>query len=268
MSILNNEIPFHEYVRNVRSTATSAVALAIRLDHAAPGDLTTPQRGWLREVMKSAEEVKRVQSDRDRAGPARVRPLMLACGSDWGAIEERLIAAERISPEISDHGRRAKVLRATLLPDGISFVQLEAVPAWHEGSRRLDRIREENLTKELEEIVGKPYLEAVKKSTSELAEALGVGREPRNAPGTRALADALAKFGRSVGGYGRSLAADVDEEDPASVERFLKALQPVVDHRSARGSSGEPEATDPEIVVNSQPTPAPAPTPVDPEPVA
>jgi hypothetical protein len=73
-------------------------------------------------------------------------------------------------------------------------------------------------------------------------------REPRTIPSTTALQEALGRFGRAVGAYGRAMAATCDEDDPASVARFLKAMAPIDVHRAGARGNGEsdaPEVTDP-----------------------
>jgi hypothetical protein len=46
---------------------------------------------------------------------------------------------------------------------------------------------------------------------------------------------------RAVGAYCRQLAANVDESDPESVERFRKAVAPIDAYRSRASATGEEE---------------------------
>lgn len=245
MSVI--EIEYQDYVRNVRSSSTLAPVLAARLHKAAPEDLTPVQKKALKLVLTSADEVTSTQSERDRMAPGKLRPVLDAFSNDWTAFFEALAAKARVPSRVSDVGKRAAAIETSLFPDGVSFTQLPAESAWSEGKRRIGRIDEERLTGEVGELVGTEFLTAARQSTAALADAIGTGAAPRSTPSSTGLFDALAKFGRAVGRYGRLLAADCDEEEPASVDRFLRAVAPIDVHRSTMrgGGGGQDDTSEP-----------------------
>jgi len=265
---MQSTIPFENYVGPVRANAQSALVLARRLEKAAPEDLTAHERRALSRVSEAAEAVQEIQSARERFAPIKLRPLLAALASDWAALEGALAAAARLAPELGDLGARAGRVLATLLPDGTSFTQRAAPAAWSEANRRLDRLREEDLDDEVVALVGRPFLDAVKRSTARLGDAIGVGRVPAPVASPTALAEALLEFGAAVGAYGRVLAGAVsDEKDDGQTRRFLAAVAPVDQHRAENRPSAPPEAdTEPAapafdgpfIVPPGEPVPSPA----------
>ncbi len=247
------EINFADYVRGVRTSAQGAVVLAARLEWAAPSNMNSDEKKALALVVARAGEVKGVLDERDRLGPQRLRPLLNAFANDWSAIYGALSAKARLPSHVGDAGEDAASLVSSLFPDGVSFTQLEAESAWVEGQRRIERITDEKLGKRIEALVGDGFIEAVENSTGELGNALGTGEEKRTIPSSSGLHDSINRFGRAVGAYGRALAFRVDEDDEASVQRFLDAMEPLDIHRAGmRDGSPAPAPT---------PTPAPAPVP-------
>ncbi|UJR81153.1 hypothetical protein [Sandaracinus amylolyticus] len=224
------EIDYRAYASNIRVTAESAMPLARRLQKALPDDATPLQTRYCREVVAAAELVQQVKSERDRLAPEKLRPIKLLFQNDWGALHDTLSGTSRV--RVGNRGARAAKLLQTLFTDGLVFTLLEADEAWSEAKRRLDRIEAESLADELTEIVGAEFLDGVKLGTRELAEAIGVGRGTRELASPNGLQAALAEFGRAVGQYMRALLADVDERDPATVQRFAKAVGAVDQYRS------------------------------------
>lgn len=269
-------IKFGDYVGGVRATSQTAAVLAARLEKAAPTDITTEEKNALRQVLATAREVHRVQSDRDRLAPAKLRPVLDDFVNDWSALADALVAHGRLSSSVSEEAPLAATLARSLFPDGVAFTQLPADRAWSEADRRLSRIETEELADDLERLIGAQFVEAVKQSTGRLANAIGTGPDAQPVASTTALAEALVKFGRAVGAYGRILAAHCDEEDDEAVARFLRAVAPIDQHRATmRPSHGrdhdEPEAEEPSSPGVTPPTPVIGPFPVltpTPEPVS
>ncbi|AKF06224.1 hypothetical protein [Sandaracinus amylolyticus] len=237
------EIDLRSYASNIRVTAESTMPLARRIHKALPDDATPVQTRYCREVVLAAELVQRVKSERDRLAPEKLRPIKLAFQNDWGALHDTLGGMSRV--RVGDRGARAAKLLQTLFTDGLAFTLLEADEAWSEAKRRLDRIDAESLEDELTAVVGAEVLEGAKLGTRELAEAIGVGRGTRELASPNGLQAALAEFGRAVGQYMRSLLADVDERDPATVHRFIKAVGAVDLYRSTPTRAPQSETPPP-----------------------
>jgi hypothetical protein len=240
------DIAYSDHVRNVRCSAQSAASLAARLVLAAPPDLSPEQRAVLAAVGLRAEEVAAVQSERDRLGPARLRPVLSLYGNGWGAFHEALLAATRVPTDVSDRGARALAIADSLFPDGITFVQFESDAAWAEGKRRVDRVHKEGMKATIDELIGADYFAAAESVTAKLAEAIGTGRSAHVTPSSTALQEALGRFGRAVSYYARWLVHTCNEDDPASVERYLRAVAPIDQHRDAMRANGGDSGSDDE----------------------
>jgi hypothetical protein len=126
-------------------------------------------------------------------------------------------------------------------PEGLSFTKLDAFAAWYEGDWRFQEIETHGLAEEITSLTGPDIFPAAKQATVALGDALGVGETPRDQPASRALQHKLAQFSRKVSSYLRLLSASVDEENEASVQRFLKAVAPIDQYRRARAGSEEEE---------------------------
>ncbi len=251
------EVEFADYVRGVRASGPSVAVLDARLEKAQPPDITTAEKKALKLVHDRAADVAAVQAARDRLAPGRLRPVLLSFLNDWTGLYDALSAKVRLPRTISDVGDRAETMRASLFPDGVSFTLLDAESAWSEGSRRLQRIDDEDLQSELVALVGKEFVMAVRSGTDALGAAIGTNDGGTEAPSSSALQEAIARFGKAVGNYGRVLAASCDEDDEESVQRFLKAVGPMDVHRAGM-RSGASDHADP----TPAPVPAPTPTPV------
>ncbi|UJR81527.1 hypothetical protein [Sandaracinus amylolyticus] len=197
-------------------------------------------------------------AERDRFSSARVRPHRDAFINYWAALHELLVSKARLGTAFGDDGVRAQALLDAYFPEGVGFARLDAYAAWFEGQRRLDRMVEEYRLEEIGALAGAAMLTAVKKGTAALGEAIGVGRTARTeVPSATALQEALAKLSRAVGAYARLLAAKVDEEDAASIERFRRAVAPIDEYRAMRVKEGVvEEPVEPAIEPGASPTPA------------
>lgn len=264
------DVMFRDYVGSLRSNAAGVAVVSTRLQKAAPSDMTTEEKKALKLVMQRASEVADVLADRDRLAPARVRPLLTKLVADWTAFCEALAAKARVSRK-TGHENRAQEIYTSLFPEGMTFAQTDSETAWSEGHRRLDRIAKEGFAHDLDALLGPEFLAAVTASTEELGNAIGTGHAERTTPSSTALAESLLRFGRAVGRYGRVLAASCDEEDEASVERFMKAVAPIDVHRAGMragndGGSEDDGVTEPTTPVTrptSNGAPAPAPSPAE-----
>ncbi len=226
------DFDYRNYAGNFRIGAESALPVARRLDKAVPEDATPLQRRYCGELLEAAQLVQKTKSDRDRLAPEKIRPIKQVFQNDWGAFHGTLEGTRRL--RVGTRGARAGKLSDALLPDGLAFAVLEADEAWSEAERLLGRIEDEELESEIVEVIGAEFLTAIKKSTRELGEAIGVGRTYHEVPSSTGLQAALSELGRCIGRYVRTLLADVDERDPASVERFLRAVAPLDRYRAAR----------------------------------
>ncbi len=257
MSMINVpvQVSFSSYVESGRYGATYCRALAEQLHGAMPSDASAAEKRSIKIVIDRAELVKAAISDREREAPARVQAQRQEFANAWSACLEITGGVARIEGQKGDD---ARALNDTLFVDGIAFVRLDTLAAWGEGQRVLDRITDEGLGKRLEGVVGKDVIAEMKRATDALGEAIGVGGAHRESATKAPLAELVASFARSVAAYARVLSSAVDEEDAASVARFVTAMAPIDAYRASRqGSSG---AADPGPAAPSQVQPVVAPS--------
>lgn len=254
-------VPDYRNYQTFRAGAQYAKPVARLLRNAAPADLSADEKKALRTIEESAAQIQAIYAERDRVTKGRVRAVFDGFINYWSAMHEVLAGLARLDTQFGDVGERARALVGSYFPDAVSFVKLDAHAAWFEAQRRLDRMREEGQVEEIGALAGEPVFAAVRKGTAELGEAIGVGKTPRGElPSTTAMQEAVAKFSRAVGAYGRLLAAKVDEEDAASIERFRRAVAPMDEYRSMRSKGGAGEGEEPELPEEpSEPEVTPAP---------
>jgi hypothetical protein len=245
MTMIHNSpapISFSNYVEATRFGAAYCLPVAQQLHTAMPPDASSDEKSAMKVVLERAELVKEAITDRERVGPARVRPMLLDFANAWSACAEILGGLARIEGQKGDE---ARVLSDAVFADGVAFVQLDARAAWGEGQRRLDRVADDALAKRLEAVVGKHVAVEMKRSTDALGAAIGVGAH-HEVPNVNVLGERVSSFARGVAAYARVLAARVDEDDVTSVSRFLAAMAPLDAHRaSRRGTSEEPAPSEP-----------------------
>lgn len=255
ITISNTTPPDYRSYQGFRVGAQYAVPVARVMRNAMPRDATPEEESAMVQVEDVAQHVKVVYAERDRVSPSRTRARLGSFANAWSAIHEQLTAKGRLPEELGDIGPRALALNAAYFAEGVGFVKHDAYAAWFEGHRRIERLEGEGTMGELEALVGPEAIAYARKATDELGDAFGAGSTAIDVPSSTALADVLNKFSRAVGAYARLLMARVDEDDPASIERFRRAMQPIDDFRAMRDAKDAP----------SRDADAPvAPEPVDP----
>ncbi len=229
------------YTGNIRVPARRCLPLALRLEHAAPDDITADQRTKLGAVSARAHEVDAVLTMRERGSGAVLREPRNAVATSWNAMHVRLTAMASVPPDLGPEGPEASLLASSLFPEGVSFTQYDAIESWQHSRRLLQRIDDEGVKERLEALAGPIFLRHVERSVARLGEAIGVRGSPVNSPSPRALADAVARFSFAVGAYARALSVDVNEGDESTIERFLSALSGIDEMRTTRGAEEEEE---------------------------
>jgi hypothetical protein len=240
---MNQELEVGRYVGPIRVSARHVQHVAGTMEAAMPSDADAAEKAAMAEGKADATAVQEALNDRDRLSAGRVRPALLLFGTAWVVVFEIMSALARLGSDVSARAAKAQAMLALLFPEGITFVKEDAGAAWAAGQRRLDRIESEGLGPAIVELVGSDVLEAAKRATAGLREASGAGPAPRDQGAV--VADRVASFTRHLAIYCRLLLAKLDETDPASVERFRRAVLPLDEYRaSRRGSETDEELLD------------------------
>ncbi|AKF09860.1 hypothetical protein [Sandaracinus amylolyticus] len=253
-------VVFGSYCDGARLQARHAKSIAGTLRTHAPHDLPRTGSEQLDRIEALAIFVDDILTERQIA--ATVKPAFEDFGAAWGGMSDALLSKSRLPVRHSPNAPRAVKMHTQIFPEGAGFIRWDAHAAWSEGDRVLRVIAQKDLKSELDALIGTDFLQAAKKATTALREALGVGETPRETPSTTRLQHAMQRFSRALGRYARIVAADVDLDDAASVERFRKAVMvPFDQFRTRRTTSGEVESEEPETDPPSEPTQPVTPTP-------
>lgn len=243
------KIDFRSYTQGVGIAAPYAKTVASLLVNVAPKDLGEAERRALMRVVACADDVEEIRWERAQRAPARIAPLRNELVRSIAALHGALVAFATVPPTRGDRGTRAAKLLSGMFPEGTTFVRNDTPILWQDARLRLRWVDERSLTDEVAQVLGGPeLLDAVRDATTEVGEALGVGTTAREVPSRDALRAARVAFIRATGAYGRALAASVDDDDPASVQRFLDAVAPLDEYRTTRTSAEDEEDADEELV--------------------
>lgn len=238
-----NPPSYAQYVDSMRITADSAQPFARELKNAAPADIDAREKKALRVVLDRAGEIDGVLIDRERRSGAKIRPVVTQFVNAWGGMNDALAALARMP---TDRAKLAADLQARLFPSGAGWLNDEAPTTWGQANRLLQRIEDEGLARSLDQLLGADVRATATRLTHELGEAIGVGRAPREQLSPTGLQEKMLTFSRAVASYGRQLAANVDESDAASIERFRRAVAPIDAYRSTRTAKNvEPDPSAP-----------------------
>lgn len=233
------------YVARPRMNTTNGIVLAYRLVEAAEtesaavgGVLDATQRRLLGQVVEKVEDVKLVQRDRALHKPQKLRPVVQPVTNVLVAMHGALESIARLPPETVERAKRAQQVIAIGFREGTSLVKGDAESIWVAASRFLSIVDERGLAGQIGELIGPEFLEVARRAVDGLGTALGVTKGARRLPDRAALAEALVSLGFAIARYARNLVAQLDEDDPESVARFLRLVAPLDAHRASYRSRG------------------------------
>ena len=229
---------YSSYVDGVRVGAVYAPALAQQLSSRAPEDLSPSGKKAIRLVASIGAEVKRIRGDRVVVGAPRPGELRNVVMASMTATYNALSSKAELGDPGADRiiGLRDRYLGETrgARPDGMAL--------WTIATGALETIDAEEAGAEIDALIGPEFLSSLRKRTLALGAAIGIGRQAVEAPDTTAMRDALWRFSRATSRYCRVLVAEVDEDDAASVSRFVRAVGPIDEYRASMRGSGASEA--------------------------
>jgi hypothetical protein len=226
------------YTSSARFRSSHATPLALQLARVAPPDLTPAEKKALDTIRLRADELDAIRKNRQRVSAPSLQRPRNATATAWTALATSLGALATIPPELGPEGPTATALAATLFPTGTSFGQQDANAVWSHSQMLLERIAEEGHRPSLESVVSPALLRAIEKAHADLGRAIGVTGDVVELPGSRSLAEALARFVFAITAYARALSIGLDETTDEAFERFKTALAPIDSFR-IRGTSTE-----------------------------
>jgi hypothetical protein len=221
------------YVRPPILDVASGVALGVALITVMPKPAPENVRSAATKVRKDtvALQLLWAKSDGAATAPDR-RKADMRVDNAWGNLLDRIESYSLLPVAEYPRAARARELLDTISPKDREWLKLVYQAEWAESAKRLKRIDEEGLTKDVNELAGPEFLAEVHAAHTAYGIAIGV-TQAAHEPLEVNLAEPLRALSRSIGRYGLAVAAMVDDNE-ASVVAARKALRPIDDFREGQ----------------------------------
>lgn len=214
-----------QYVRPPMIDVPSGVALGVALLTALP---TPTPDNVLNAANKVRQETLALQlawgkSDSGGAPPDR-RKADMRIDNAWGILLDRLEAYSLLPAAGFPRAPRAREIVDMISPnrEWLNFVY---GAEWAESTKRLERIEDDGLTHDINELAGPEFLVEVREAHAAYGIALGVTKPAHATPEVN-LAEPLRSLARAIGRYGIAVVGMVND-DPESVAVVRRALRPI-----------------------------------------
>jgi hypothetical protein len=221
------------YVRAPMIDVPSGVALGVALLTALPKP--TPDN-----VLNAANKVRQetvalqlawAKTDSGGAPPDR-RKSDMRIDNAWAILLDRLEAYSLLPVAAFSRAPRARELTDILSPNDREWLNYAYEAEWAESNKRLKRIEDEGLAKDIDELAGPEFLAEVRHAHDEYGVAVGVTQPAHDKPEVN-LAEPLRALARSIGRYGIAVAGMIND-DPESVAVVRRALRPIDSFREGQ----------------------------------
>lgn len=189
-----------------------------------------------------------------------VRPFDRRVDALFGVVRDRL-ENYRVLKESRDR-TRALEIHETLFADGLAFLRMSFPQQHAEGERRLALVEKHDLRKDLEGLVGKPFVAELYEAQQEYGEALGITVPAEPEAETARILEPLRSVFEAIATYAVHLIslARADAKRTADVRRALSPIE------KFRRTNGVANAATPSPATAASPLPADAPAPDSPLP--
>lgn len=244
------------YARAPKLDVAGAVTLAIQLLASLPKAPPAPVKKAAQILRKRTVTLQSVWKERDRiAKPEDPRPVDVMADGAMGRLHGRIQDYAGLPADRFPLAERAQALLDTLFPDGLAFLTTDFSSQWSETEKKLQRIDEEKLAKDIDQIAGPEFLAEVRRIQTLYGEAIGATRA-RGKAEIPSLVKPLRDVSSAITGYAIQLVAvlmDVSADD-AKRTAARAALTPLDSYRAAaarrearRSSEATPETDVPEV---------------------
>lgn len=260
MSSLSTQIEEFDpaaYTRAPVLTVATGVSLCRALAEAAPGDLPAT-------VKKAAQRLKQVADAAQGAWAGRQREQNVTSDEDsrgldqeadssWSGLRLRLLGYAALPPSEPRSRRATKLLTTLFGTDGLSFLKAAYPEQLASMGTLLQRIQDEKLTREVDELAGTEFLPLLRGVQSRYERMVNDSLR-RSSASADDLTTHRRILSRAIVDYATKVCATAEPEDIKSIERVLKALRPLDAFREGAASRRSPDTDTPEP---TPPTPAP-----------
>lgn len=202
------------------------MALGVALITAMPKPAPDNVRNAATKVRKDTVTLQLAWGKTDKAStPPDRRKSDMRIDNAWGILLDRLEAYSLLPVASFSRAPRARELVDITSPNDREWLNAAFEAEWAESTKRLLRIEEEGLAKDINELAGPEFLLEVQSAHAAYGIALGVTKPAQEVPEVN-LAEPLRSLARAIGRYGLAIAA-MANDDPATVAVVRKALRPI-----------------------------------------
>jgi hypothetical protein len=175
----------------------------------------------------------------------------------WSGIDDRLLGLTKL-PAGTPGVAEAASLRRRHFPAGLTFLKLAYKLEWSESQTRLHLIEIEKLGPEVDRLVGKQFLPALKEAHANYGRALGMSEPLTDVPGVPQVRGAFDLFIKALRDYVVKVVASVEEDEPNTQLVADALLAPIEAWAVAnkRSRDAAPSAPAPETATGGAGTPA------------
>ncbi len=214
------------YVRPPMIDVASGVALGVALLTALPKPAPDNVRNAATRVRKDTLTLQLAWGKADKSGaPPDRRKADMRIDNAWGILLDRLESYSLLPVAAFPRAPRARELVDIISPSNREWLNFVFEAEWAESTKRLQRIEEESLAKDINELAGPEFLLEVQGAHAAYGIALALTKPAHEVVEVN-LAEPLRSLARAIGRYGLAVAA-MANDDPASVAMVRKALRPI-----------------------------------------
>lgn len=239
------------YVRSPIITVSSGATLAIALAEACPKNAPA-------NVKKAAKHLKSVAAKAQADLAERNRSLGVFSDEDsraldneadraWGGLRLRIQAMAMLNAKKYPRAKRASEIETLLFAEGTEFLKAEYASQRTTMGSILHRIDADNLQKDIDDIAGKEFLQAIR-DVQPRYEAMVKERLRRDKATGQNLSDNVREIQAAIVNYASKVIGTIEHDEPETAETARIALLPITNFReaAARGAIGGNEPAEPQ----------------------
>ena len=241
------------YTRTPRLDVPSLIALARQVLAAAPARPKAAVKQSLHELHEATSALEAAYREHLSAPEGQdSRPVDQAADNAWACAYARLDSYAALPVEHYPRAREAGELLQKLFPEGLSFLKLEYGAQWTEAEQRLQLIKQERLTAELEALIGPEFVAELHRCHALYTEMVGVSQPKKGRKKLPDLRTLRLTTQQALTAHTIQLLAVHLAGDPKQQEAIRPTFAAIDAYR-------DKTAADPTKPAPSEPAPTPAP---------
>lgn len=223
------------YTSEPQVDTPGAIATVTMLKQAMSKNASPDMKRTMNVLTRSAGSLKKAwELSEQSSGTVDTRAADNRIDLAWAGIRSRLEAYAKLPPDPYPSAKRAADLVDILFPAGMGFLNLAYAAEWAESQRILERIVEQKLQKDLDQLAGPEFLAEVKTAHALYGEVLGTTKA-KKVKNTVSLAEPLKQVRTEIADYALAVVV-FGNAKPSQLAAARAALAPLDDLRAAQAS--------------------------------